>query len=196
MPCHANNLPMPITSNQRSFEGFPIRLSHSVLAFDFLPNKVMVADSLATTNSGKNLCSHLDGLCLFLQPPPHMDSASFIFSIFRMLPGMALRPMSRDPLRPYLYFMLLESLSFFCFWKFWPLTFPSVPFVFCMSEMRHWCSVSLCSHQKPQLRSQQFTLPLKGTSSLPYWELKNCLLTSAFILFAFILLFWPRHLSF
>lgn len=156
----------------------------------------MMADPLATANSGNSLCAHSGGLCLFPQPH-HLNESCQLHSqhpqdaaqgwLRSLCPGglvrassilCSLRPRPSSP---------FESCG--------PLTFPSVPF----SAWVWWPLVSenLCSHQKPQVRCQQFILLLEGPLASPmgsrtiplYWP-------SAFFLFAFILLFWPRHLSF
>lgn len=85
--------------------------------------------------------------------------------------------------------MLLETLSFFCFWKSQPLTFPSVPSVFCMGVMGLWCSLSSVPIRSLSSEGGNSHCFLKGPPAFPIERTETACWLSALILFAFILLF-------
>lgn len=142
----------------------------------------MEADSLATADSGNNLCSHLDGLCSCLQPP-HQNG--FCQS------QVHLQRAARDICEAYVQGPTKTIPLFYA---------PGEPIVLLLLQILDVTNSDVPCPSVPisSLSSEVSSLPcfLKGPLAFPTENLKTACCLSAFILFAFTLLFWPRHLSF
>lgn len=95
-------------------------------------------------------------------------------------------------LKYFKFCILLEILWWCCFFFFLsvflssrPLTFPSVPSVFCVGVMGLGCPTSFCTHQKPGWDVSSLTF-LESSIAFPIERGKTACWLSTYVLFVFL----------